>query len=106
MSDEWVAIPGHKGYYVSPEGRVKNSRGLVLTPTLVSGGLSYTLYDRNTKTSVRLSRLVGEAFCGDYGNHKYPLYVNGDRFDCRASNIKWVPRSKVCAHPYSVNPKK
>lgn len=73
---------------------------------MVNGGLSYSLYDRNVKTSVRLARIVGEAFSREYAKDRYPAYVNGDKYDCRVENIKWVPRSKVCGHPYSVNPQK
>jgi len=55
--------------------------------------------------SVRIARLVGAAFCPDFRADLLPKHINGDKTDCRAKNLLWVPRREVTGNPYSINPK-
>jgi hypothetical protein len=105
MKERWKQIENHETYEVSNLGRMRNSRGMILKPMFVAGGLATTLCADNVKKAIRFSRAVGEAFCPGYREGLYPLYKDGDKRNCAASNLKWVPRSKVCRVPYSVNPK-
>lgn len=102
MKERWKKIEKSPTYEVSNLGRVRNSRGKILRMSFVSGGLAATLCVESEKTSVRLARLVGKAFCNGYRDDRYPIYKDGDNSNCAASNLKWVPRSKVCGKPYSV----
>lgn len=106
MKERWKKIENHETYEISNLGRLKNARGRILKPMFVAGGLATTLCEGNVKTAIRFSRAVGKAFCPSYRDHLYPIYKDGDKRNCASSNLKWVPRGKVCGIPYSVNPKK
>jgi NUMOD4 motif len=106
MKERWKKVENHETYEISNLGRLRNSRGMILKPMFIAGGLATTLCEKDVKTAVRFSRLVGNAFCPSFRKDRYPIYKDGDNRNCAASNLKWVPRSKVCKPPYSVNPRK
>lgn len=102
MKERWKKIENHETYEISNLGRLRNKRGRILKPMFIAGGLATTLCEDNVKTAIRFSRVVGKAFCPSYRDDRYPQYKDGDNRNCAASNLKWVPRSKVCGVPYSV----
>jgi hypothetical protein len=103
--ETWKKIEDHETYEVSDFGRLKNSRGTILKVGFIAGGLATTLCENNTMAHVRVARLVGRAFCPGYRKGLIPVYKDGDRHNCAASNLKWVPRSEIAGVPYSKNPK-
>lgn len=105
MSEQWTPIDGHPGYKVSSDGRILGKHGRTLRTSYVSGGLMFTVKRNGEDTTLRVARVVGKAFCPDYSPFLVPSYANGDRMDCRAKNLKWVPRGQITGVPYSMNPR-
>lgn len=107
MSEEWREIPGHPGYEVSDEGRVrsvdrvvidvrgkpKRYTGKLLNPTVNRHGyLSLALGKKNPNKDVH--RLVMLAFEGPCPPGKEVLHKNGDRKDPCLANLRYGTRSE------------
>jgi NUMOD4 motif len=105
-TERWKSIEGHPDYYISSSGRIRNKHGRILKTFLISGGLSVAVCENNEKTTLRIAREVGRAFCRRFREGLVPRYVDGDRTNCTTGNIRWVLRSKITGVPYSVNPRK
>ena len=94
---EGKVIPGASQFTVFPDGRVM--RGDVsarIYPHPKYGTLKASvLMDRGYWTMFVVSRLVGKAFCPEFREELRPIHINGDKTDCRASNLRWVPASAV-----------
>lgn len=106
---QWKPIPGFEAYEVSDQGRIRRvATGRVLKHQKAACGLGHmvTVSVRDEKTTLRVARVVGAAFCPDFAEDRYPVYRNGNTNDYRAKNLKWVPRAEVTGVPYSVNPRK
>lgn len=101
----WKALPGFPGYEVSNTGLVRNGKGRILCQTFISGGMSCQVRKDGYGVGLRVARAVGQAFCRGYKTTLYPLHIDGDRTNCRAENLRWVPRSEVSGTPYSRNTK-
>ena len=102
--ERWKPVPGFPNYEVSDHGRIRTSDRIIRT-FLVSGGLAFTATKNGTPSSLRVARLVGRAFCKDYGRKLYPLYRDTDRTNCHWRNLMWVPRGGVSGNPYSKTPR-
>lgn len=99
--EEFRTIPDFPTYAVSNYGRVVNQRThrqMLLTPT-VFGDLTVGLMDdhhgredhKQHRRSVKV--LVARAFVlGETELFNTPIQLNGDKYDLRASNIRWRPR--------------
>jgi hypothetical protein len=95
----------HEKYKISNYGRLFSLREKELKLIFISGGLAATVSVQGKLKCVRISRLVGEAFCNDYRKNRYPIYIDGNRYNNSSTNLKWVSRKEVCGHPYSKNKK-
>ncbi len=91
----WEPITGFPTYFVNRRGEIRNSRKQVLKTFIVNNGPSLTLSVKDEKTTVRVARIVGAAFCEDYADDLYPVFRNGNHRDCRACNLRWVTRSEI-----------
>jgi hypothetical protein len=93
--EQWLPVREFPGYSVSDEGRVRNDRfGKMrkinhtrdgnLTVAFFVGG---RLYNRS------LARVVAETFV-DRPRQSFntPIYIDGDKTNCRASNLAWRPK--------------
>lgn len=107
----WRPVIGYESLYeVSNLGKVKrlkqqnSSRNTrLLGPTSDGRGyLLVTLYKDNTRTTIRVHRLVALAFLGkpspprDHVNH-----INSNRSDNRLENLEWVTRSENTKHSFA-----
>lgn len=94
-TEEWEIIEDFPEYEVSTEGRVLTRKtGHIKTATKNQFGVPSVLLVRggqHFRRSVPL--LVAEQFLPKT-NPKWdtPINLNGDRFDCRVSNLTWRPR--------------
>jgi hypothetical protein len=89
-------IQGATGYTVTESGGV--FRDGVPVPKVVSkyGTRKVSVrMDRGYRTVHVVSRLVGRAFCPEFREDLRPVHINGDRSDCRASNLRWVSISSI-----------
>lgn len=104
--EEWRTVRGYEGRYeVSSLGRVRSldrktidgrrirGRTLAQSPGHAGNPLVVLCYDGNYR-SRQVNRLVAEAFIKRPSGLLRPdVYHNdGDPANCRASNLKWVPR--------------
>jgi len=48
-----------------------------------------------TPHGLQVSRLVGAAFCPDYKSSLVAGHKDGDKSNCRASNLLWLTRSQL-----------
>ena len=104
-TERWKSIPVAPEFEVSSRGRIRSPRGRILKTFMTGGGLNLTVKYDSYPTCIRVARAVGEAFCPDYQSDRYPAYRDKNRHNCKATNLKWVPRSAVTGDPYSKNPK-
>lgn len=103
--EEWRDIPGYEGLYkVSNKGRVlsckrtirisrtitrEQNEQLVALGTL-NGMQSVNLFKNGHRRSVRVHRLVAEAFIPNDEGKKYVAHINGIDSDNRPENLQWV----------------
>jgi len=107
--ETWKPIPGFAPYEVSDLGNIRRGpSGRILKRQKSACGIGHmlTVSIKGEKTTLRVARIVGAAFCPDFDTEKVPAFRNGNTNDYRAKNLKWVPRSEVTGVPYSVNPRK
>lgn len=93
----WKSVEGFSKYRVSDLGNIKNIKtGKVLKYQTVGGKATVTLMDNECKPhTVIVARIVAKAFVERrYDDADYIEHKNGDKFDCRAENLRWVSRSK------------
>lgn len=112
----WKDVAGYEGYYkVSNLGRVKsidriiiNSlnikklfRGKILKTTIHPDGyLLCSLSIKNRSLSVRIHRLVAEAFLINSENKPVVNHKNGVRDDNRLENLEWVTVKENVQHSF------
>jgi hypothetical protein len=101
----WKDVPGYEGQYqVSDAGRVRNRKGLVLSPNrLLHGYLTVHLYcgGKHTRKVHCVHRLVLHAFTGVVGQEAN--HLNNDRSDNRRENLEWCTRAQNVAHTVAQN---
>jgi hypothetical protein len=103
--EQWATIAAFPDYQVSDRGRIRRaSDGFIYRLTTAPQGYrTLTLTIKRCPQTLRIARIVGAAFCPDYHRSLFPVYLDGQKANCAASNLKWVPRSAVTGSPYSVN---
>lgn len=109
MSEAWVDIPGHPGYQVSDQGRVRSVdrvvqgregsarrvKGRVLTPLVRPDGLRVVnLWLNNTYCQRPVRELVLVAFDRPCPTGFEAVNVNGDSVDNRLCNLRWRPSAR------------
>ena len=101
----WKDVPGYEGHYQdSDQGRVRNTKGLVMAPNrLLHGYLTVHLYKggKHTRKVYCVHRLVLHAFTGVVGQEAN--HLNNDRTDNRLANLEWCTRAQNVAHTVSQN---
>jgi hypothetical protein len=100
--EEFKLIDNYKyPYYVSNTGKIKNSKGIILTPRFDKDNyLRVRLINKQGKRSQQMvHRLVAVAFIpGDFTltvNHKDGIKVNNNK-----DNLEWLSRSDNNKHAY------
>jgi hypothetical protein len=89
--EEWRAVTGAPGYWVSNLGRVQNRRGKLLSGTTNSQGYRVVNLSVDGKaTNTKIHRLVCAAFNGEPpAGREIVRHLNDDRADNRAENLAW-----------------
>jgi hypothetical protein len=121
MTEEFwkpILIGGRKtNYEVSSLGRIRcngsffeiqrTRRNFIKkTPADSNGHLTVQLSADGVPNNLRVARLVGQAFCREFRPWLRPLYLDGNKANCAASNLQWVPQSAVTGIPFSKTLKK
>lgn len=96
MGETWkpldpVHVHGTTGYFISSEGRVRNHHGRVSD----SWGQENEYVWLTVKSRAYLShRLVALTFIQNPDNHPVVHHVDGNKKNCRASNLVWCTYSE------------
>lgn len=114
----WKPVVGFEGMYeVSSLGRLRsvdrmqvNAMGVVrrLKGKMISlNSLSYgypvaVLNDGTRKKTVRIHRLVAEAFIPNPENKQFVDHIDTNRRNARVDNLRWVDRNENANNPNSV----
>lgn len=78
----------NSNYYISNFGRVYNSRSKLITLSPEGKG-KYARVKINGK-KYRVHRLVASIFIPNPDNKPYVDHIDGDRYNNRADNLRWV----------------
>lgn len=99
--------PSYPGYFVTRDGVIysKKIRRPIRQFKDTYGSLKVTVDCPDYKGSATVARMVGEVYCKGFDKKLRAFYKDGNKTNCRASNLKWVPMSQVVGIPYSKNPK-
>lgn len=93
--ERWAFIPFLDAYQVSTHGRIKGRAGKVLKlqPTH-NGYLKMRLWcpDTNTKPTIRVHRIVAEAFLPNPHNLPEVHHMDWDRMNNSIDNLEWCTR--------------
>jgi len=101
LTEIWVKAPRFPDYEVSSLGRVRRLTtrtstlaGRILRPSLhYRGYLHHGLASKGKTVTVRLNRLVCEAFHGPAPSHGHQAaHCDGDRMNNAASNLRWATK--------------
>ena len=111
MTEEvWRDIECYEGFYqVSSDGRVKSLKRKdrfgrvikerILRPVPASNGyLVVTLYAGGKRKTLKVHRLVCEAFHENQDNKPQVNHINEDKADNRACNLEWCTAKENCNH--------
>jgi len=109
LAESWRAVVGYEGYYeVSDRGRVRSLErsffdsigrprrfpGIEMSTPIGSGGYPSVYLKRSGSVlSTAVHRLVADAFLGAKEAGQEVCHKNGNKFDPRASNLRWGSRS-------------
>ena len=103
MSEEWRDVVGYEGLYqVSDQGRVKSlkwNKERILKPSMDKDGyLLVTLCAGGKPKTLKVHRLVCEAFHENLENKSDVNHLNEIKTDNRASNLEWCTRRDNINH--------
>ena len=113
-NEEWRDVVGYEGrYQVSSMGRVKSLertyidksgrkrtvKECILKPVIDRYGyLLVSLYAGGKQKTLKVHRLVCEAFHESHDNKPYVNHINENKTDNRAVNLEWCTAKENCNH--------
>jgi hypothetical protein len=102
----WKDIKGFDGLYqVSNLGRIKSLRygTNILKPFLTGKGyLTVDLCFKGKRKSVRVHRLVADAFIPNPTNKSQINHINGNKKDNSVKNLEWNTQSENINHAFKI----
>lgn len=87
-TEQWVQ---YEGYSVSNQGRIKNSKGLLLNGVLHDDGYRCVYFKQRV---VPLHRVVAMCFCPGYEDGMVVDHIDGNKQNNRADNLEWVTQKE------------
>lgn len=101
----WKPVPDFEDYHISTLGRVKSfkySNPRIMRPKLGDGGyLNISLSKNGERKTLLISRLVAICFIHNTNNKPQVDHVNGDKFNCRVTNLRWATSSENTKYAYA-----
>ena len=90
-AETWRPVVGSPNYEVSNFGRIRNADGVLKRPTRRGSELVVNLYANGEGNVRNLRSIVAEAFLGPRKSGEMVVHKDGDRSNCRAENLVYVP---------------
>ena len=99
--ERWSQIP-NMHYSISSEGRVRNDEtNKMKSMDVTSDGYhKVDLYSNGKRTSVRVHRLVAEAFIQNPNKLPQINHIDGNKENNNVKNLEWVNNSQNMIHAY------
>ena len=94
MDESWKSIPGYEAYDVSDRGNVRRNGRVLKLGTDKDGYHRINLYNNNIKKTLKMHRLVAEAFIPNPENKPTVDHINHVRSDNRVENLRWATHSE------------
>jgi len=98
--EEFRVIKGYEGLYeISNFGAVKSFKynkidGCILKSSINSSGYyCVNLYKDNIRKTLKLHRLMGQAFIENPNEFEYIDHINQNKLDNRLENLRWINNS-------------
>ena len=100
-----IELEEFKGYYITPEGVIYNSRGNALQPSVdTKGYLSVSLYISGKRYTRRVHVLVAQTYLPippELDGKKLVVdHIDQDRTHCSVDNLQWVTQAENIAKSY------
>ena len=113
MKEEWKDIKGYEGFYqISNSGIVKSLGGwcgtakrkekIRSTSLTHDGYVKVRLMHQGKDKTMRVHRLVAEAFIPNPENKDTVNHIDGDKQNNVVSNLEWVNRTEQMIHAYNL----
>lgn len=94
-------IAEYPNYLISKSGNVVSIRRMiVLRHDVSSGYCQVRLYNSNGHKTLKIHRLVSEAFLDNPAGLKYVNHIDGDRMNNDVSNLEWCSASENMEHAH------
>lgn len=99
--ERWSQIP-NTHYSISSEGRVRNdeTNKMKSIDATSDGYNKVDLYSNGNRTSVRVHRLVAEAFIPNPNELPQINHIDGNKENNNVKNLEWVNNSQNMIHAY------
>ena len=99
--ERWSQIP-NTHYSISSEGRVRNdeTNKMKSMDATSDGYHKVDLYSNGKRTSVRVHRLVAEAFIPNPNKLPQINHIDGNKENNNVKNLEWVNNSQNMIHAY------
>ena len=99
--ERWSPIP-NTHYSISSEGRVRNdeTNKMKSMDATSDGYHKVDLYSNGKRTSVRVHRLVAEAFIPNPNKLPQINHIDGNKENNNVKNLEWVNNSQNMIHAY------
>ena len=99
--ERWSQIP-NTHYSISSEGRVRNdeTNKMKSMDATSDGYHKVDLYSNGKRTSVRVHRLVAEAFIPNPNELPQINHIDGNKENNNVKNLEWVNNSQNMIHAY------
>ena len=101
LNEIWRDIEEFPGYQVSSKGKVRNSKGLILSSFVQNSGYEVvSLHLKNDRTSYKrtVHRLVAIAFLPSDNPELIVNHIDGIKLNNEASNLEWCTNSENILH--------